>query len=146
MADSLTPEKRSWNMSKIRSQDTLIEVKVRQYLFKKGFRFRKNVKSLPGKPDIVLKKYNTIIFIHGCFWHRHQNCKYATTPKTRIDFWNEKFNRNCIRDEENQKLLENSGWNVIIIWECELKKSCFEQKMEGIILGIKNNCDRNNGK
>ena len=137
MADSLTPEKRSWNMSKIRSQDTLIEVKVRQYLFKKGFRFRKNVKSLPGKPDIVLKKYNTIIFIHGCFWHRHQNCKYTSTPKTRIDFWDEKFNRNCIRDEENQKLLENSGWNVIIIWECELNKSCFDQKMEGIIIEIK---------
>ena len=120
MADHLTVEQRSWNMSRIRGKDTAIEVKVRQYLFAKGFRFRKNDKRYPGKPDIVLPKYQTVIFIHGCFWHRHPGCKNATIPKTRTDFWTNKFNRNVENDCKNKELLESSGWKVIIVWECEL--------------------------
>ena len=105
MADRLTPEKRSWNMSHIRGKDTAIEVRVRKYLFGLGYRYRKNDKRLPGKPDIVLPKYRTVIFIQGCFWHRHSDCKDATTPKTRTDFWTEKFSRNVENDrnEYNDK-------------------------------------------
>ena len=88
-------------MSKIRGKDTKIEVKVRKHLFSQGFRFRKNDKKLAGKPDIVLPKYKTVIFIHGCFWHRHENCKDATTPKTRVDFWEEKFSKNIENDKKN---------------------------------------------
>ena len=122
MTDSLSPEKRSWNMSKIHGADTSIEIKVRKYLFSKGFRFRKNDKRFAGKPDIVLPKYKTIIFIHGCFWHRHPNCKDATTPKTRTDFWQAKFNKNIENDEKNVKKLTDDGWKVIILWECEINK------------------------
>ena len=109
-------------MSKIHGADTSIEIKVRKYLFSKGFRFRKNDKRFAGKPDIVLPKYKTIIFIHGCFWHRHPNCKDATTPKTRTDFWQAKFNKNIENDEKNVKKLTDDGWKVIILWECEINK------------------------
>lgn len=132
MADSLTPEKRSWNMSRIKGKDTTIEVMVRKFLFKKGLRFRKNVKELPGKPDIVLKKYNTVIFVHGCFWHRHENCSDATLPKTKTDFWIDKLNKNVIRDRENIKKLIDDGWEVIVIWECQLSKKNFEVTMNKI--------------
>ncbi|MBR4472115.1 MAG: DNA mismatch endonuclease Vsr [Oscillospiraceae bacterium] len=123
MADSLTKEKRSWNMSKIRGKDTKIEVKVRKYLFSKGFRYRKNVATLPGKPDIVLPKYNTVIFIHGCYWHRHPGCKYSYTPKTNIEFWEKKFSENMANDEKNRLKLEASGWTVITLWECDIKRN-----------------------
>ena len=122
MTDLLSPEKRSWNMSKIHGTDTSIEIKVRKYLFSKGFRFRKNDKRFAGKPDIVLPKYKTVIFIHGCFWHRHPNCKDATTPKTRTDFWQAKFNKNIENDAKNVKALTDDGWKVIILWECEINK------------------------
>ena len=98
MSDKLTPEKRSWNMSRIKGKDTKIEVEVRKYLFSKGYRFRKNDKRYPGKPDIVLPKYHVAIFVHGCFWHRHEGCKDATTPKTRTEFWLEKFDKNVKND------------------------------------------------
>ena len=117
MADRLTPEKRSWNMSHIRGKDTAIEVRVRKYLFGLGYRYRKNDKRLPGKPDIVLPKYRTVIFIHGCFWHRHSDCKGATTPKTRTDFWTEKFSRNVENDRKHKEQLEADGWKVITLWE-----------------------------
>lgn len=136
MADSLTKERRSWNMSKIKGKDTAIEVKVRKYLFAKGFRYRKNVKTLPGKPDIVLPKYRAVIFVHGCFWHRHEGCKDATTPKTRTDFWIEKFEKNVKNDQLHSMQLTEAGWRVFTIWECEINKK-FEETMEALIEQIK---------
>lgn len=129
MTDRITPEHRSWNMSRIKGKDTKIEVKVRSWLFSKGFRFRKNDRRYPGTPDIVLPKYKTVIFINGCFWHRHEGCRYATTPKTRTEFWQEKFDRNVANDRKHKEELEAMGWNVIVIWECELNKDRFEDTM-----------------
>lgn len=136
MTDSLTPEHRSWNMSRIRGKDTKIEVLVRSYLFSKGFRFRKNDKRYPGKPDIVLPKYKTVIFVNGCFWHMHPRCKQATIPKTRTEFWVEKLNRNVENDRKNQQALRDAGWNVIVVWECELEKD-FEGTMNRVIRTLK---------
>lgn len=132
MSDLLSAEHRSWNMSRIRNKDTKIEVMVRKYLFAKGFRFRKNEKRYPGKPDVVLPKYKTVIFVNGCFWHQHKGCKNATIPKTRTEFWVEKLNKNVANDEKNNQLLTDMGWTVITLWECELEKD-FESKMKEII-------------
>ena len=107
-------------MSKIRSKNTKPEIAVRSKLHKAGYRFRLHVKGLPGKPDIVLPKYNTIIFINGCFWHRHKGCEYAYKPKTRVDFWNQKLNRNIKRQDEVIKELRDLEWKVLVIWECEV--------------------------
>ena len=112
---------RSKNMSAIKSKNTKPEVEVRKLLHSMGFRFRLHKKDLPGSPDIVLPKYKTVIFVHGCFWHRHQNCKYASNPKTRVDFWNKKFNDNIERDIKNQDELKSLGWKSKIIWECEIR-------------------------
>lgn len=136
MTDRISPEHRSWNMSRIKGKDTKIEVQVRSWLFSKGFRFRKNDKRYPGKPDIVLPKYKTAIFINGCFWHRHECCKYATTPKTRTDFWLEKFKRNVANDRLHVQQLEEQGWSVITLWECELKKE-FDARMLSLELFLK---------
>ena len=122
MSDRISKTKRSWNMSRIRGKDTKIEVLVRKWLFKEGFRFRKNDKRYPGKPDVVLPKYMAVIFINGCFWHRHQYCKNASIPKTRTEFWTEKLEKNVLNDKKNYALLEEKGWKVIILWECELEK------------------------
>lgn len=130
MTDRISAEKRSWNMSRIRGKDTKIEVLVRSWLFSRGFRFRKNDRRYPGTPDIVLPKYRTVVFINGCFWHRHEGCRYATTPKTRTDFWTKKFERNVENDRIHRAQLEEMGWNVIVIWECELKKDRFEETMQ----------------
>ena len=132
MADSLTPEKRSWNMSRIHSTDTDIEIKVRKWLFHQGYRYRKNVKKLPGKPDIVLNGYQTVIFVHGCFWHRHPGCKDATTPKSRTDFWLEKFERNVSNDEKHRVELEAIGYTVVVLWECEINKH-FDETMAKVV-------------
>ncbi len=132
MSDSISPEHRSWNMSRIRGKDTKIEVMVRKYLFSKGYRFRKNDKRYPGKPDVVLPKYHTVIFVNGCFWHHHEGCKNATIPKTRTEFWNEKLGKNVANDIKHVRLLEEAGWNVITIWECELEKD-FEGRMNAVI-------------
>ena len=126
-------------MSRIKGKDTKIEVQVRSWLFYKGFRFRKNDKRYPGKPDIVLPKYKTAIFINGCFWHRHEGCKYATTPKTRTEFWLEKFKRNVANDKRHVQQLEELGWKVITVWECQLKKQTFEDSMERILNEIISN-------
>ena len=131
MSDKLIPEKRSWTMSRIKGKDTKIEVEVRKYLFSKGYRFRKNDKRYPGKPDIVLPKYHVAIFVHGCFWHRHEGCKDATTPKTRTEFWLEKFDKNVKNDQIKQEKLRELGWKVIVIWECELKRS-FQETMDKV--------------
>ncbi len=136
--DSLSAEKRSWNMSRIKGKDTAIEVRVRKCLFSKGFRFRKNDKRLPGKPDIVLPKYHTVIFVHGCFWHRHPGCKDATTPKTRTEFWLDKFERNVANDRLHKEQLEAAGWKVITLWECDITKR-FDETMDLVVRELKDN-------
>ena len=113
-------------MSAIKSKNTKPEIKVRKVLHSMGYRFRLHSKDLPGSPDIVLPKYKTVIFVHGCFWHRHHNCKYASTPKTRQEFWNKKFNENINRDKINQENLSSKGWKIIIVWECEIKDKDFD--------------------
>ena len=118
--DNHSKEIRSYNMSRIRSKNTKPEEKVRKYLFSQGFRYRKNVKSLPGCPDIVLPKYRTIIFVNGCFWHKHEGCSKFVWPKTNTDYWYKKINRNVERDAENYNNLEELGWNVFVVWECEI--------------------------
>jgi DNA mismatch endonuclease (patch repair protein) len=119
--DHLTKEKRSWNMSRIRSKDTGPEVVFRRLIHRAGFRYRLHVKTLPGKPDLVLKKYKTVVFIHGCFWHKHEGCKRGNKPKSNNGYWDAKLNRNVERDKENTRRLQADGWNVLVIWECELK-------------------------
>lgn len=136
MADGLSPEKRSWNMSRIKGKDTSIEVKVRKYLFSQGFRYRKHVTDLPGKPDIVLPKYNAVVFVNGCFWHRHTGCKEAYMPKSRVEFWQKKFERNVQNDTMQSKKLMEAGWRVFTVWECEVKKR-FEVTMNELIEQIK---------
>lgn len=120
MTDHLSSSHRSWNMSRIHSKNTKPEKIVRSMLFSMGFRFRINRKDLPGKPDIVLPRYKTVIFVHGCFWHRH-NCKDATMPKSNTDFWEKKFSANVERDKKVKYELAALGWKVITVWECELK-------------------------
>lgn len=129
MADVHTPEQRSYNMSQIHSKNTKPEEMVRKYLFSRGFRYRKNDPHLPGKPDIVLPKYKTVIFVNGCFWHAHKGCKYFVWPKNNADFWKKKIESNVLRDEKNFKLLTAMGWRVVTIWECELKKSTAHQTL-----------------
>ena len=136
MTDRITPEHRSWNMSRIKGKDTKIEVQVRSWLFSKGFRFRKNDKRLPGKPDVVLPKYHTVIFIHGCFWHRHPGCKDTTTPKTRTEYWLDKFERNVANDRARYEALEAAGWNVITLWECDINKR-FDETMSRVVQELK---------
>jgi len=131
--DKLTPEHRSWNMSRIRSADTKPELIVRSLLHRMGYRFRLHQKNLPGKPDIVLPKYKTVIFVHGCFWHRHEECKYAYMPKSRRKFWNDKFKANIERDKTVKQQLKNFGWKVNIVWECELSDvKTIEKKLDNI--------------
>jgi DNA mismatch endonuclease (patch repair protein) len=119
--DSLTPERRSWNMSRIRGKDTRPEIVVRSLLHSLGYRFRLNRKDIPGKPDIVLPKYQTAIYVHGCYWHRHQGCHLAYTPKSNLDFWGKKFARNMERDLEVRESLTHTGWKQLVIWECETR-------------------------
>ena len=138
MADVHSPETRSYNMSRIHGKDTKPEEKVRKYLFSQGFRYRKNDKRLPGKPDIVLPKYKTVIFVNGCFWHKHEGCKYFVWPKTNEDFWRAKILANVSRDQKNMKLLSELGWNVIVIWECELKKQHFSITMDILVAHLQN--------
>ena len=123
--DRISPEKRSWNMSRIKSKDTTPERIVRSFLHRNGFRFRLHVKDLPGKPDIVLPKYKTIIEVRGCYWHRHEGCKDATTPSTNTDFWQKKFADNVARDKRTDQELKALGWNVIGVWDCEVIKNYF---------------------
>lgn len=123
MTDSLSPEKRSWNMSRIRSKNTKPEKIVRSLLHGMGYRFRLHCKDLPGTPDIVLPKHKTVVFVNGCFWHRHPGCKYAYNPKSRIDFWKDKFKRNVKRDQKKTSDLNQAGWKVAVIWECETKST-----------------------
>lgn len=134
--DDKTPEQRSINMSHIRSKDTKPEEIVRKYLFARGFRYRKNDARYPGKPDLVLPKYHTVIFINGCFWHQH-GCSRSTLPKTNQDYWIPKIQLNVERDRQNIKALEDAGWQVIVIWECELKKKTLEETMNSVEAKLK---------
>jgi len=118
--DNMTPEQRKRCMSNIQSRNTSPEKAVRTFLHKKGFRFRLHKKELPGKPDIVLPKYRTAIFINGCFWHRHPGCPKASTPKSNTAYWDQKFKRNIERDRSVQEMLKEEGWHVIVLWECRI--------------------------
>ncbi|HQO62897.1 MAG TPA: DNA mismatch endonuclease Vsr [Syntrophorhabdus sp.] len=119
--DTLTKEKRSWNMSRIRSKNTGPERLVRSLLHSMGYRFRLHSRTLPGSPDIVLPKYKTVIFVHGCYWHCHKNCRYAYIPKTRKEFWRQKFEANIKRDRQARRKLRELGWRPVVIWECKTK-------------------------
>lgn len=131
--DIISKEKRSWNMSRIRSKDTKPEKIVRSMLHRMGYRFRLHVNDLPGKPDIVLPKYKMVIFVHGCFWHRHLKCKYAYTPKSRTEFWENKFADNIARFKIVKKELAHLKWKVVVIWECEIKSNAeLEYKIRGL--------------
>jgi len=136
LADNHSKEVRSMNMSHIRSQNTKPEEKVRKYLFSKGFRYHKNVRKLPGCPDIVLPKYKTVIFVNGCFWHKH-DCPRFVWPSSNQEYWIPKITSNVERDERNYSMLRNEGWSVIIVWECELKKAVADARLEKLINEIK---------
>ena len=131
--DIWTKEKRSDVMSKIGSKNTKPELILRSALFKKGFRFRVHRKDLPGKPDIVLRKYQTVIFVHGCFWHYHKDCREGRIPSTNSIFWKTKLLKNVEKDERNTKVLQEMGWKVIVVWECEIEKH-FEETINQLIM------------
>ena len=133
--DDLTKEQRHINMSNIRSTNTKPEERVRKDLFSRGFRYRKNVRSLPGCPDIVLPKYHTVIFVNGCFWHKH-DCGRFVWPSSNQEYWVPKINRNVERDQINQAELRKMGWRVLVVWECSLKKKRFAETMEQLALKI----------
>lgn len=135
MADNHSKEIRSMNMSHIRSTNSKPEEIVRKYLFSNGFRYRKNVRKLPGCPDIVLPKYRTVIFVNGCFWHKHDYPRFVW-PSSNQDYWHEKITRNVERDRKNYRILEGEGWSVIIIWECQLRKNSIEATMNQLILEL----------
>ena len=130
--DRLTKEQRHRCMSAIRGKNTKPEIVVRKFLFGRGFRYRLNYPRLPGHPDIVLRKYRTAIFVNGCFWHGHDNCKYYRLPKTNVDFWRKKVERNKKRDIEEQRQLASMGWHCITIWECQLKPKIRRQTLESL--------------
>ena len=135
MPDNLTTEQRKKAMSSVRQQDTKPEKLVRSILHKLGFRFRKNVSSIAGKPDIVLPKYKTIIFVHGCFWHQHKNCRKAARPTSNTEFWNTKLDKNVKRDKQTVKELKSLGWKVLTVWTCEMKdKELLIEKLKSSLL------------
>ncbi|SIT01835.1 T/G mismatch-specific endonuclease [Kaistella chaponensis] len=141
MSDRHTHEQRRYNMQQIKGKDTKPEISLRKLLFGDGFRYRINDRKLPGKPDIVLKKYNTVIFVNGCFWHGHQNCRYFVVPKTRTEFWTDKIKGNKERDHRNILLLKEAGWNVVTVWECELKKIMIDDTLNKVKEKIKESID-----
>jgi DNA mismatch endonuclease, patch repair protein len=136
MADVHSPQQRSYNMRQIRNSNTKPELLVRKYLHKLGFRYSLHKKTLPGKPDIVLPKYKTIIFIHGCFWHGHTSCKYFSIPKTRTKWWTDKITNNKTNDAKAVKALKKEGWKVLVIWECKLKAGKMNKTLDQLPLLI----------
>jgi DNA mismatch endonuclease (patch repair protein) len=137
MADVHSPAVRSFNMSRIRGKDTKPEMLVRKFLFSQGFRYRLHDKKLPGKPDIVLPRYLTVIFVHGCFWHGHDGCRYFVVPKTRTEWWMNKISNNRANDKKSVSKLQEAGWKVIELWECELKKNSVENTLAGLSAKIR---------
>ena len=135
--DNRSKEARSKNMAHIPSKNTKPEEAVRKYLFSKGFRYRKNVSYLPGKPDIVLPRYKTVVFVNGCFWHGHEGCRWFVPPKTNSDFWNAKFKYNIERDRKNYSKLEEMGWKVLIVWECEIRHGDAQKTLDDLCNRIK---------
>ena len=133
MADVHDKQTRSYNMSRIKCRDTKPEMLVRKFLHANGFRYRLHDKKLPGKPDIVLPKYKTVISVHGCFWHGHENCKYFKIPQTRTEWWTKKINGNIAVDERAEKALTEEGWKVIILWECQLKPKTYSDTLTALI-------------
>ena len=125
-------------MSRIRGKDTKPEEIVRKYLFARGYRYRKNDRRYPGKPDIVLPKYKTVIFVNGCFWHKHEGCRYFVWPRSNPEFWRKKILSNVERDQKNYTDLEKLGWNIIVVWECELKPKTREETMKNIEEKLRN--------
>jgi DNA mismatch endonuclease (patch repair protein) len=142
MADTKTQEERSENMSHIRSVNTKPEEIVRKYLFSQGFRYRKNDNRYPGKPDIVLPKYHTVVFVNGCFWHMH-GCSRSRLPRSNQEYWKPKIERNIERDIQNKQKLENEGWKVLVIWECELKKSVRDVRLSRLCEEIREDKNQN---
>lgn len=139
--DNRSKEARSRNMSNIPSENTKPEETVRKYLFSQGFRYRKNVSNLPGKPDIVLPKYKTVIFVNGCFWHAHEGCRWFVPPKTNKKFWENKFQYNRSRDEKNYLKLQTMGWKVVVIWECEIRHRDPQIALNNLIKQITGNVE-----
>jgi len=139
--DTISKEQRSYTMSRIRGKDTKPELKVRKELHRRGFRYRMNVRALPGTPDIVLRKYKTAIFVNGCFWHGHDGCRLFTRPKSRSDYWAAKIERNRQRDAEDTDLLIKKGWHVITVWECELKPKRFDITMDHLVAQLRANLE-----
>lgn len=138
MADFMTPTQRSYAMSAVRATETGIEKSVRSQLHRRGFRFRKNVKQLPGSPDIVLPKYRSVVFVQGCFWHHHKHCKRSKLPETRREFWAKKIGDNVKRDQRQVSELRKHGWRVLLIWECELRDSRIQERaVEKLIMELK---------
>ncbi len=138
--DRITPERRSWNMSRIQGKDTTPERRVRSLLHRCGFRFSLRRKELPGKPDIVLPRFQTAVFVHGCFWHRHGECRNAVLPKTRSEFWFRKLSGNVERDRHNVRDLKRLGWRVLIVWECELDDElALQKRLSRSLLGAATN-------
>jgi DNA mismatch endonuclease (patch repair protein) len=137
--DKHSKEVRSFNMSQVKSKDTKPEILVRKFLFSKGLRYRLYDKKISGKPDIVFQKYRTVVFIQGCFWHGHENCKHASIPKTRTEFWLNKIEGNINRDKTNIEKLTNEGWNVLQVFTCALKKDKREQTLNNVLKNIKVN-------
>jgi DNA mismatch endonuclease (patch repair protein) len=133
MADVHSPEVRSYNMSRIKGKNTKPEMLVRKFLHAHGYRYGLHNKKLPGKPDLVLRKYKTVIFVHGCFWHGHEGCKYYVVPKTKTEWWLAKINRNKELDDQHIQTLRSKGWKVIVIYECELKKDKRETTLQNLI-------------
>ena len=136
MPDVLTPTQRHRCMSHIRSKATKPEMAVRRWLWAHGYRYRLNVKSVPGKPDIVMRKYRTAIFVNGCFWHGHEGCKQFVLPKTNTDFWQNKIESNRTRDQKNYDTLINAGWQVIVLWQCKLTKHELEPTMQSVAVAL----------
>jgi DNA mismatch endonuclease (patch repair protein) len=143
MADVHEPEIRSYNMSQIKGKDTKPEILVRKFLHASGFRYRLHDKKLPGKPDIVLPKFNTIVMVHGCFWHGHDGCKYYVVPKTRTKYWLDKINTNRRKDKENEIKLKMLGWDVLTVFECELKPEKRDKILINLLNKIRNGFSRN---
>ncbi len=132
MSDVHDKKTRSYNMSRIKGKDTKPEMIVRKFLFSQGFRYKLHDKNLSGKPDLVFPRLKTVVFIHGCYWHGHENCKYFVPPKTRTDWWLDKISKNKIRDNKNVLQLQNEGWKVITIFECELKPLVREKALTNL--------------
>ena len=139
--DRFSPDKRHEVMSRIRGKDTKPEMIVRRFLFSQGFRFRLHYRKLPGHPDIVLPKYKAVIFVHGCFWHRHENCRHFRLPQSNVEYWENKIAGNVERDLRDANRIADMGWKVIVVWECELERKTRDEVLNRVATLIKGSCE-----